>query len=46
MTSNRLISRTLSTINLTIAPILKLYTILYSLEANILRVTLLYFIDN
>jgi hypothetical protein len=46
MTSSRSISRALLTINLTIAPILKPCTILYSLEASILRVTLLYFVDN
>jgi hypothetical protein len=46
MTSGRSVSRALSTINLTIAPILKPYTILYSSETSILQVTLLYFVDD
>jgi len=45
MTSSRLISRALLTIDLT-APILKLCAIPYSLEASTLWVTLLYFVDD
>jgi hypothetical protein len=45
-TSGRSISRALSTVDLTAAPILKPCAMPYSSEASTLRVTLLYFVDD